>query len=120
MAGLRIKPRLLAAVLGVGTVVGAAGLAGCGSSDLDERGQLLRTTAEYLWTQQGEDGGWHSETHGLLRGGETWTPFVAHYLFQIPDSIFLCSRQSAGARAAVHPGARDRCGHSGNQRSYGS
>jgi hypothetical protein len=88
MAGLRIKTLVLAAVLGVGMVVGAAGLAGCGSSDLDERGQLIRTTAEYLWKQQDEDGGWHSETHGLLRGGETWTPFVAHYLFQIPDSIF--------------------------------
>lgn len=77
----------LAATLLVGVAVGTFG---CGrpSPDQDARERVLRTAAEYLWSKQGEDGGWHSETHGLLRGGETWTPFVAHYLFQIPDSLY--------------------------------
>lgn len=47
--------------------------------------------AEYLWSQQAEDGGWHSETHGLLRGGQAWTPFVLHALLQVPDDVYAAS-----------------------------
>ena len=68
----------------------AAGLAGCSNSRGPdaERVRVLRDAASYLWSKQADDGGWHSETHGLLRGGETWKVFVAHYLLQVPDSIF--------------------------------
>lgn len=52
-------------------------------------GQMLQRTAAYLWSQQGEDGGWHSEKHGILRSGQTCTPFVLEALMQVPDSIFL-------------------------------
>ncbi|NNF58631.1 MAG: hypothetical protein HKN04_10350 [Rhodothermaceae bacterium] len=48
---------------------------------------ILADAAAYLWSQQAEDGGWHSTTHGLLRGGQAWTPFVLHSLLQVPDSI---------------------------------
>ena len=47
---------------------------------------LLRTTTDYLWSQQAEDGGWHSRTHGILKGGKAWTPFVLFYLMQTPDA----------------------------------
>jgi len=30
----------------------------------------------YLWSQQAEDGGWHSKKYGLLRSGQSLTPFV--------------------------------------------
>jgi hypothetical protein len=30
----------------------------------------------WLWSQQAGDGGWHSETYGLLRSGQSLTPFV--------------------------------------------
>ncbi len=75
----------------VALLLGAAvGLGACSQTpDADtERVRVLREAASYLWSKQADDGGWHSETHGLLRGGETWTAFVAYYLFQVPDSVF--------------------------------
>ncbi len=80
----------LAAALLLGAAAGAPGCTSTGPS-VDEKVRLLESAASYLWSQQGEDGGWHSATHGLLRGGETWTPFVAHYLFQVPDSVYSTS-----------------------------
>ena len=49
--------------------------------------QLLASAAEYLWSRQAWDGGWHSETHGIARGGEAWTPFVLHALLQVPADV---------------------------------
>jgi len=44
--------------------------------------------AEYLWGQQSEDGGWHSHTYGLLRSGQSLTPFVLEALVEIPDGVY--------------------------------
>jgi hypothetical protein len=38
--------------------------------------------AEWLWSQQAADGGWHSKTYALLRSGQAYTPFVLHALLQ--------------------------------------
>ncbi len=46
----------------------------------------LRKAAEYLWAQQAEDGGFHSATYGLLRSGQSLTPFVLHALLAVPES----------------------------------
>ncbi len=48
----------------------------------------LQKTCAYLWSKQSNDGGWHSETTGLMKGGESVTAFVLHTLLQVPDSIF--------------------------------
>lgn len=32
--------------------------------------------AAWLWSKQGPDGGWHSETYGLLRSGQSLTPLI--------------------------------------------
>jgi hypothetical protein len=48
------------------------GAASCGV----ERDTPLRRACAYLKGQQGEDGGWHSETYGLARSGQAYTPFV--------------------------------------------
>jgi hypothetical protein len=48
---------------------------------------LLDKASSYLWSKQGEDGGWHSETHGILRGGQAWTPFVLLALVDAPSSL---------------------------------
>ncbi|HYE95459.1 MAG TPA: prenyltransferase/squalene oxidase repeat-containing protein [Rubricoccaceae bacterium] len=61
---------------------------GCGRPDPapDARTTLARA-AEWLWAQQAEDGGWHSETHGIVRGGQAWTAFALDALLQVPDSV---------------------------------
>src|SRR5436309_969757 len=47
-----------------------------------ERHPLSRA-AEYLWSQQDADGGWHSQTYGLLRSGQSLTPFVLDALLEL-------------------------------------
>ena len=32
--------------------------------------------ARYLWDMQSDDGGWHSSTYGLMRSGQSLTPFL--------------------------------------------
>ena len=50
-----------------------------------ERGSLTRA-AQYLWAQQAADGGFHSATYGLLRSGQSLTPFVLGALLRVPDA----------------------------------
>ena len=45
----------------------------------------LQRACEWLWNQQAEDGGWHSETYGLMRSGQSLTPFVLHALISVPE-----------------------------------
>ncbi len=66
-------------------------LAGCipaKQSPSDEAAALLRRSCAYLWAQQADDGGWHSETHGIMKGGQAHTPFILHALLMIPDSVY--------------------------------
>ena len=46
----------------------------------DEPSAVLLRTVDYLSRTQAEDGGWHSGTHGILRSGQAWTPFVLQQL----------------------------------------
>ena len=49
--------------------------------------ESLDRGARYLWSRQAEDGGWHSETYGLLRSGQSLTPFVLEALLRIPGDV---------------------------------
>jgi len=40
----------------------------------------LRRGVSYVWSRQSADGGWHSETYGLLRSGQSLTPLVVNAL----------------------------------------
>ena len=51
-----------------------------------EKGSALQRAAQYLWTQQAEDGGFHSTTYGLLRSGQSLTPFVLGALLAVPEA----------------------------------
>jgi prenyltransferase beta subunit len=75
--------------------VAAAGAAAC--SRRDKSGALHRA-AQYLWTQQAEDGGFHSAAYGLLRSGQSLTPFVLDALLAVPDAV-LTARPAAIERA---------------------
>ena len=59
----------------------------CGKKLPPAEAQLAQA-CEYLWEQQGSDGGWHSKHHGILKGGEAWTPFVLFSLMSVPDSVY--------------------------------
>ena len=50
-----------------------------------ERSSLTRA-AQCLWAQQAADGGFHSATYGLLRSGQSLTPFVLGALLRVPDA----------------------------------
>src|SRR5713226_7612495 len=45
----------------------------------------LRHACQYLWSQQADDGGWHSRTYGLLKSGQSLTPFVLNALLQVSE-----------------------------------
>ena len=47
----------------------------------------LQRAVDYLWAQQAEDGGFHSATYGLLRSGQSLTPFILNALLSVPNSL---------------------------------
>ena len=49
----------------------------------------LAKAARYLWSQQSEDGGWHSTTYGLLSSGQSLTPFVLDALVRVPTYVLV-------------------------------
>jgi len=73
---------LLNALAAAGTTA-AAMATGCSR----RRGSApLTDAARYLWSRQAEDGGFHSSTYGLLRSGQSLTPFVLVALLSVPES----------------------------------
>ncbi len=53
----------------------------------NRQGHPIQRAAAYLWSKQSPDGGWHSETYGLLRSGQALTPFVLYALLQVPEEV---------------------------------
>jgi hypothetical protein len=64
---------------------GASAAAAIGCSGSREK-YSLRKAAEYLWSQQADDGGFHSTTYGLLRSGQSLTHFILVALLGVPES----------------------------------
>lgn len=62
--------------------------------------QHLAQAAEYLWNKQAPDGSWRSEYYGVMRSGESLTPFVLHALLLSADEL------STDQAAAAHQAAR--------------
>ena len=52
-----------------------------------ENSSPLQKAAQYLWAQQAEDGGFHSITYGLLRSGQSLTPFLLDALLAVPQTV---------------------------------
>lgn len=57
--------------------------------NLDEqRDEMLARAVAWLWSKQADDGGWHSETYGLLRSGQSLTPFALDALLDArPEDV---------------------------------
>ena len=87
-------------------------LGGCSTSNptpvIASPQQLLDRACNYLWAKQAEDGGWHSETHGLLRSGQALTPFVLFTLLDIaPDIAHKHAGDVARAIAFIRSSVND-------------
>jgi squalene-hopene/tetraprenyl-beta-curcumene cyclase len=65
-------------------IVPLLALAGCAPNPQP----ALPKAVAYLWNQQAADGGWHSHTYGLLRSGQSLTPFVLDALLDVPDEVY--------------------------------
>ena len=48
---------------------------------------ILARAVAYLRCKQGPDGAWRSETYGLLKSGQSLTPFVLHALSLVPSTL---------------------------------
>ena len=60
----------------------------------------LRKAAAWLWSRQEADGGWHSHTYGLLRSGQSLTPFVLEALLDVPEDVYPPQRANVGRALA--------------------
>ncbi len=60
----------------------AAAVASC-----SQRAASLASACRNLWSQQATDGGFHSSTYGLLRSGQSLTPFVLDALLDVPENV---------------------------------
>lgn len=59
----------------------------------------LAKSCRYLWGEQGEDGGWHSQTYALFRSGQALTPFILHGLLEATPET--CPRPPHGVERAL-------------------
>jgi hypothetical protein len=72
------------------------GAAACGRRD----NSALARAMSWLWSQQSDDGGWHSKTYGLLRSGQSLTPFVLDALLSVHSPFVLNQLLSVPYQAA--------------------
>src|SRR5437773_9186926 len=73
--------------------------AGCTLQQEEAPDAVLRRGCQYLWSQQGEDGGWHSRTYGLLKSGQSLSGFVLNALLQVPPQT--CEAPARGLDRAL-------------------
>lgn len=81
------------------TFIVALLLAQAGCMQPHKQSALARAAA-YLWSRQSQDGGWHSQTYGLLKSGQSLTPFVLDALLQIPPDVFAAPPAKLAAAIA--------------------
>jgi hypothetical protein len=81
------------------------GAAACGRRDHSALARAVR----WLWSQQAEGGGWHSKTYGMLRPGQSLTPFVLDALLGHPheqaklDKAFEFLKRTINTDAIDYP-----------------
>lgn len=48
----------------------------------------LQKACTFLWSKQSDNGAWQSETHGIMKGGESLTAFILWTLLEVPDTAY--------------------------------
>ncbi|MEM6964265.1 MAG: hypothetical protein AAF573_05835 [Bacteroidota bacterium] len=76
-----ITKHLLFIIFGIGVYA-------CHAPAISQREQILTSAVDFLWEKQAADGGWHSETHGILKSGQSVSAFVFYNLLQVPKDIY--------------------------------
>src|SRR6266576_7347064 len=74
-------------------------LSGCSVRGDRAPDSALERGCRFLWSQQSDDGGWHSRTYGLMKSGQSLTPFVLNTLLQVPESS--CRRPAGAVDRAI-------------------
>lgn len=75
--------------------------AGCGRPPTHESSvdRIVSRACDFLVAQQFDDGGWPSETHGLMSSGQATTPFVFYALLSAPDTVCVFPTDARNAAA---------------------
>lgn len=76
------------------TLVLCGAMLSLGAAPREDSLSTLRSGIEYLMSQQGEDGGWHSETYGSMRQGAAITSLVLYALSHAPPAEVERHRES--------------------------
>jgi hypothetical protein len=66
-------------------LLGTLSLAACSSRD--DALLPLRRAVEFLWSRQADNGGFPSRKYGLLRSGQSLTPFVLDALLEVAEAV---------------------------------
>jgi hypothetical protein len=96
-------------------------LAAAPAALLYRRRTALQAGVAYLWKQQAGDGGWHSETYGLLRSGQSLTAFVLDTLLRVDEATFRPPKHSLDRALAFlqrHTSAEGALGMAGDVPDY--
>ncbi|HTB10909.1 MAG TPA: prenyltransferase/squalene oxidase repeat-containing protein [Bryobacteraceae bacterium] len=80
-----------------GFLLATLAAAACGRRDSSALARAVR----WLWSQQSDDGGWHSKTYGLLRSGQSLTPFVLDALLSASSPLVLNQLVSGPRQASA-------------------
>lgn len=67
--------------------VGLAASVSLATSEPTPRELALERAANFLWSKQREDGSWRSDYYGVMRSGQSLTPFVFYALMQSTDGL---------------------------------
>jgi len=78
-------------------LLGALSLGACSRSD--DSLLPLRRAVEFLWSNQAENGGFPSHKYGLLRSGQSLTPFILDALLEVSETVV--PRNVAGIDKAI-------------------
>jgi hypothetical protein len=60
-------------------------------------GAMRDEARSFLWSRQAETGGWHSQTHRILEGGQALTPFVLSALMETEADVTANEKDIARA-----------------------
>ena len=75
----------------------------------DKTREMVQRATRFLWSKQSPDGAWRSETYGLLKSGQSLTPFVLLALSEVPPEIATIPDGAIEGNQTISGGAMPSC-----------